>query len=402
MAMTSELVTWTEEALERLYDVAFLRRHARSSCVFGRFDSGRAVQEALLSAVKQLKPPANVSANSPAWRIYNVLQLRYVQGLTQPEAIEKLNISLRQLQREQPRAVEAVATVLLEEPAPQDVRQEHALATDAPAPSSTGGGIGFMRLDESLQHALYVLDPVLRKQHLTVNVDMVAPPPRAQADEMVGRQLLISALSWIASAACECALSIEVTRASKYVVFRVSRPLGFGEGFVKVPPDRSNEQLEAIRKLAQAVGGQVDVEAIGPDEGAGPQGTLAVQVRLPTSIAHCVLMVDDNEDEIQLVRRYLQKSDEFHLVAVTQADEAIAEAISRKPDCILLDVMMPGQDGWDLLTRFRAVPETSRIPIIVSSIMRERELARTLGANDVLPRPYNASTLIATLRSVIK
>ena len=100
------------------------------------------------------------------------------------------------------------------------------------------------------------------------------------------------------------------------------------------------------------------------------------------------------------MRRHLETSDEFYLVAVTRADDAIQQADAQRPDCILLDVMMPGRDGWELLARLKGYPETSSIPVVISSILRERDLARALGASEVLVKPFAAAQLIAVLRSV--
>ncbi len=100
-ALSPQLVQWTHEALERLFDLAFLDRHARAPCVQGRYANGRAVHEDLQDAIKQLRPPISVPAHSPAWRAYNTLNLRYAQGLSQAEVAAELGLSVRHLKRVQ-------------------------------------------------------------------------------------------------------------------------------------------------------------------------------------------------------------------------------------------------------------------------------------------------------------
>jgi CheY-like chemotaxis protein len=112
-------------------------------------------------------------------------------------------------------------------------------------------------------------------------------------------------------------------------------------------------------------------------------------------------MIDDDPDMIRLAQRHLQRSDEFYMVGVTQPEEALKQVASLRPVCILLDLMMPGHDGWELLRLFKTYPESAAIPVVISSVLKEDDLARALGAADVLPRPFNAAQLVAKLKSVI-
>jgi CheY-like chemotaxis protein len=112
-------------------------------------------------------------------------------------------------------------------------------------------------------------------------------------------------------------------------------------------------------------------------------------------------MVDDNMDAIRLAQRYLEQSEEFNLVTLSVPGETLQQTRSLRPVCILLDVMMPDHDGWELLTQLKSDPETSPIPIIVTSILTDHGLARALGASSFLPRPFSALQLVAALRSAI-
>jgi CheY-like chemotaxis protein len=112
-------------------------------------------------------------------------------------------------------------------------------------------------------------------------------------------------------------------------------------------------------------------------------------------------MVDDNMDAIRLAQRYLEQSEEFNLVSLSMPGDALQQAKSLRPICVLLDVMMPDHDGWELLTQLKSDPETSSIPVIVTSILTDHGLARALGASSFLPRPFSALQLVAALRSAI-
>lgn len=393
-AVTPEHIAWTTEVLERLYDVPFLRRYTLTAPAAGRFADARAAQEALLQAIQQLRPPASVPVNAPAWRIYNVLHLRYEQGLTQSEVAAKLAISLRHLQREQLRASEAVAVLLFDEPPLAPLEHKYGALVQAPTPGTADPDV--TRMDDLLRSALALLDPLLQKQNLQIEVTLHPPLPSIQADAMIVRQLVVGALSWLISGVVDSTLSVIVDAEPAGLVLRLSKPLMTSSS--QEIPGKMNaglaEHLDTLRQLAQAVHAQFQLV----DE---PAEAAHMTLHLPVLAAKCVLMVDDNTDEIQLVRHYLEQAGEFYLIAVTRAEDAIRQTVEQKPDCILLDVMMPGRDGWELLARLKAFPETAGIPVVISSILRERELARALGAAEVLVKPFDAAQLVAVLRSAI-
>jgi CheY-like chemotaxis protein len=67
------------------------------------------------------------------------------------------------------------------------------------------------------------------------------------------------------------------------------------------------------------------------------------------------------------------------------------------PQIIVLDVMMPGEDGWVLLSQLREHPQTGHIPVIICSILPDAELARDLGAADFVRKPVRKTALLSAL-----
>ncbi len=381
-----EFVKWVHDALEHMFDLAFLDRHARASCVAGRYAGGRALHEALQQAIKQLRPPASVSPHSPAWRIYHALNLRYAQGLTQAEAAAELGMSVRHFKRAQDNAIYTAAALLLEPPedgaAPKRMLDPASGAGEF-APSSRE----FIRIDDLLRATLQVVEPLLSRQD--TRIQLIAPPilPVVQADRILARQLLISALTWLIHDVSGRDFQARVDVLGHDVALRLFRP---GD----VPP-AGDEELTTIRQLAGAMNVCAAVRFR-----EGEPACDVLEIRLPLSETRCVLLVEDNVDAIGLVERYLERSGEFHLVSVREPGDALKHAIALRPACILLDVMMPEHDGWELLGLFKANPETAHIPVVISSVIRGYDLARALGAAAVLPKPYSAAQLIETLRSV--
>ena len=112
-----------------------------------------------------------------------------------------------------------------------------------------------------------------------------------------------------------------------------------------------------------------------------------------------VLAIDDDARLIDLYRRYLEPKG-FTLHGLVNPREAVAAARALKPQLILLDVVMPGYDGWHVIQDLKNNVETRDIPIIICSILTEQEKARNLGAIDYLVKPILDNDLVAALNNV--
>jgi CheY-like chemotaxis protein len=116
----------------------------------------------------------------------------------------------------------------------------------------------------------------------------------------------------------------------------------------------------------------------------------------PVATPHTLLVIDDNQDFVDLFRRYLAGYNWQVIGAVdgVEARQALAEIA---PTVIILDVMMPREDGWELLVALRAESLAGSTPIIISSVLNEPRLARTLGAADYLAKPVSQAALLHAL-----
>jgi signal transduction histidine kinase/CheY-like chemotaxis protein len=109
-----------------------------------------------------------------------------------------------------------------------------------------------------------------------------------------------------------------------------------------------------------------------------------------------VLCVDDDEGVLTLFRRYLRKQG-YQIVGLTDSSRVLQEAKRLRPYAITLDVMMPEKDGWEVIRDLKEDPETRDIPVIVCSIVSDKEKGMTLGAADYLVKPIVEDDLIAAL-----
>jgi DNA-binding response OmpR family regulator len=117
-----------------------------------------------------------------------------------------------------------------------------------------------------------------------------------------------------------------------------------------------------------------------------------------------ILVVEDEPDVAELLRYHLGKDGYAVLVAPTGA-EVPRRARDARPDLILLDVMVPGLNGWDVCRRLKTEPETCAIPVImVTGRVGEADkvLGFELGAEDYVTKPFSPRELLARIRAVLR
>jgi len=119
------------------------------------------------------------------------------------------------------------------------------------------------------------------------------------------------------------------------------------------------------------------------------------EVQLPIA-ARTVLIVDDNEDVLRLFQGYVCAHG-FEVVTTQAANDARDKARRLQPYCIVLDLMMPDHDGWELLQVLLSDTETWMIPVLVCSVLKQKELALSLGAAAYLEKPVTAQILLSAL-----
>ena len=118
-----------------------------------------------------------------------------------------------------------------------------------------------------------------------------------------------------------------------------------------------------------------------------------------------ILVIDDENDIRRIARLGLERVGKMQVIDAASGAEGVEKARSEKPDAVLLDVMMPGQDGPATLQSLRADPATTSIPVIfltAKALASEVERLRSLGATGVLTKPFDAMTLAAEIRALLE
>ena len=116
-----------------------------------------------------------------------------------------------------------------------------------------------------------------------------------------------------------------------------------------------------------------------------------------------VLVVDDTPANVRLLDAVLRPRG-FDIVTATSGQEALEVIAMQPPDVVLLDVQMPGMNGYEVCRRVREDPELAALPIIMvtASLSEERTLALEAGADDFIVRPFDQAELVARVRSLVR
>jgi two-component system alkaline phosphatase synthesis response regulator PhoP len=118
-----------------------------------------------------------------------------------------------------------------------------------------------------------------------------------------------------------------------------------------------------------------------------------------------VLVVDDEKDIVDLIKYNLDKENEFEVITAYDGRDALEKAAEKKPDVILLDIMMPEINGFDVCKKLKAEKETSSIPIIFLTAKGneiDEIIGLELGADDYIQKPVSPRKVIARIKSVIR
>ncbi|MFA5795005.1 MAG: response regulator transcription factor [Candidatus Brocadiia bacterium] len=117
-----------------------------------------------------------------------------------------------------------------------------------------------------------------------------------------------------------------------------------------------------------------------------------------------VLVIDDEKDLVKLVDHHLGKEG-YLVIGARDGAEGLEVARKHKPDLILLDIMMPRMDGWDVCKKLKSMPGTSQVPVIMLTARAQetdKVLGLELGADDYITKPFSPRELVARVKAVLR
>lgn len=398
------------KVLQNLYDPHELRASPLVQVFDVRGDPASGLRGLILDAIQTLQPGGDVPPHAQAWRIYQIVTYRYLEQSSQAVVASNLGLSIRQLRRQE-RVAESVLADILWNTDDLAARAAQAAAEAlgaTPESTATGDEPGEDReaelawLQRSLPseivhpgaviaHALRIIAPLARQLNVAITSDVQADLPPVVGQESLVRQALLSLLTSAAHAAAGGQVDITAAYLDDALCLAVcARPAPAGGATPAVVPAAGvEENLHMAQELVELTGGRLTV-----DEPAA--GELMARLWLPPAEQAPVLAVDDNADTLKLYERYLSGS-QYRLIGTPDPRQALPLAEQLDPAAILLDVMLPGMDGWELLGRLREHPLTAGVPVIVCTILPQEQLALALGAAAFIRKPVTREALLAVL-----
>ena len=285
----------------------------------------------------------------------------------------------------------------------------------------------------TIQDVVTTIHPLVKKNANSFQLHCADDLGAMRADLTKVRQTLFNLLSNSCKFTEQGTITLGVTRemvgGAAWVRFRVS-DTGIGmtpeqigklfQAFSQADPSTTRKYggtglgLAITKKFCQVMGGDITVESVpgqgstfiislpvevvDPKAGGVPHSeeSPATTLPLPEGVS-TVLVIDDDPTVHDLMHRFLSKEG-VHMVTAADGKEGLRLAKELRPAVITLDVLMPGMDGWAVLTALKADPALADIPVIMLTIADEKNMGYTLGAADYLTKPVDWERLAVTLQ----
>ena len=394
-------------ALDHLYDPSKLRANPLTELLEakGSPDTPFVLRKVLSDAIESLRPEPHVPSQAPIWRTYHILSFRYVQRFSQKEVADQLGLSVRQLRRQQQAAVGLLASRVrarfglgeerLEPTGSLGV--EAAAAPDAEAALSKElAWVYAASQGNSAKPARVVAAACDLVEGLSeaLNVPLHSRMPGySLPDVAIHPTALQEALLSIVTIALHRAYGGHVELSAHLAGWQVQlavKTVGARPGPDQLE-DSDPSDLDMAQRLVKMSGGSLTVHTTRDEFAAG--------LALPGVAQVPILAIDDSEDALRLFTRYVSGT-RYRIIGTRDPTGVFSLAAETPPCAVILDVMMPAIDGWELLGRLKTNPLTNEVPIIVCTIMPRKELAASLGADQFLSKPVTRQAFLDALDDV--
>jgi CheY-like chemotaxis protein len=400
---TDEFAAWVRDALTHLYDAPYLQTHPLASLLPKSEQNDplqrmQRLRRLLLDAIHAVRPAPGTPASSPDWRHYRLLELRYVEAMTPRQAMEELALSRSQFFREQAAILDTLIGVLWNQlgdalsapPQKTESYNEEAdheslqMALKRVTAHATWDEID---LADVVANLVRVVDPLARKRNVHLRISKADALPTITGDRVLVRQALLDVLTWALERAVGGAVTLgEVSHTNSGLEVEAGICI-VAEGDADEPQAGDDAALAVCRQVLGSMGGSVHMAI----DGCAWHVDILWPRREPLLVA-----VDDNEDFIALYQRYLAPHG-WRVLGASSVEEARRLLRETSPNAVLLDVLMPDEDGWELLLWMQEQPRLAELPVAICSVLDQSHLATSLGAAGYLKKPVTQEALVTLL-----
>ncbi|MCB0196443.1 MAG: response regulator [Anaerolineae bacterium] len=387
MSAESDFFQQVRDALNHLYDYGHLEKHGLVRLYWP--DEKDTIQKAqrlhrlLLESIEELHPPAASTSGTSRAEYYLLLVYRYVEERPLADIMQELGYSRRQFFRQQQKATEMLAANLQEKvpeakPSPETTNM---LEDELERFRARRRAIDPL---EALEGSLEIIELMAEQHQVSLTVDLPERLPPIYGSRTVLRQVILNSLSHLIGQPHNREVRLHACQVKSSVAMKLTATTDSSQ-----PELPSPEQPESIHHLVKLLGGTWATEKLSKEQ-------YRWAFHFPADIEKTLLVVEDNEGVISAFRRYLVGHN-YRVISATNGADAIQLAQEMQPSIITLDVMIPGQDGWEILHALKRHTSTKSIPIVICSVLQDPNLAQSLGAAAYLRKPVVQTDLLTTL-----
>jgi CheY-like chemotaxis protein len=397
----AEFQNAVKEILNHISDPAYLENHQLIDLFYNGEDAVLAVRmaslrETIQESINFLRPPEGTPANAPEWRCFKILTFRYFQFKEWHVIEEELGLSQRQVQRDLKKGLDALISILWD----QYSSRRHTTISTNNLPEETTEtydqelikeelknweiSYDFINLHQVIEQALVLCNSLLKTElQDQVIMEDVDANLCVKVDQVLTKQGLYKVFSMIGSS-------------SKNLIVKI-RTRKLNDFFHELSFTFNTRNLQTIEHWTIA---QLFFTIQGLRHHiTETDGTSIISVILPVKKQISCLVIDDVESVRRLIERMLG-SFGIQVFGVDNYTAALNLIQLVNPDFILLDILMPKMDGWQMIKNLKANPQTSDIPVIICSVLFEPELSQAVNAAAYIRKPINRLELIKTLQDL--
>jgi len=286
----------------------------------------------------------------------------------------------------------------------------------------------FFDVELAVKDVLTTVLPLLEKNNNRVELTCAPDTGQLKADLVRVRQCLFNLISNASKFTEDGVISIELSRrrgeTRDWIVCRISDTgIGMSEEtlaklfqpFTQADDTATRKYkgtglgLTITKRFIELMGGDIVVEStygMGatfqfelPANSEAKMSAAAAIESAPSTAEWTLLAIDDDPDVLEWLRRTLPP-EEFHVITATNGVQGLQLARQHIPDAIVLDIIMPEMDGWEVLSALKSDPVLCEVPVVVATLYENRGMGFALGAADYLTKPIDRSLLVKVLERV--
>jgi len=387
--------TLIKDALNNLFDFTILETHPLlSNGITIPIDysgsKGEYLKRILLEAVENLKPAdKNYDINTTEWRVYIVLLNRYLEGMNSIDVAKLLAMSERQYRRYQKKAIQSVALIIWN----RFIVSKSDTVTEKTQEFSQSE-FNIFREEIILADIIIGLQSLLAarlsEDGVEIKIQEDGVPAIIDSDRVILRQILIEIVNTLLNFKTK-QLTFEIRKMEEQIVLSIRSTIPIEEGLIFEVQENDKENniwfwLDKLGLTLEKISDPITNQTI-------------IRILFNRNEQKKILIIDDQEPAIRLFTRYLSRSN-VKIIGFSKPEIVLHKVKEVQPDLIILDIMMPKMDGWEVLQSLKLDEQTKKIPVIICSAWGEPELAKSLGAVDFLRKPVTQRDLLATIHTI--